>query len=89
MKILRIDFFIIFGILIAYVDSENSCFILILKEKMSVLIFNNVYFIKDTLNPSQLFTSIIRCSRLPLWIGYFIYSKFTCVSSIVYQSPHL
>ena len=28
-----LDFFIIFGILIAHVHSENSCFILILKEK--------------------------------------------------------
>ena len=39
-----LDFFIIFGILIAYVDSENSCFILILKEKNDkVLIFNNIH----------------------------------------------
>ena len=30
-----LDFFIIFAILIAYFDSENSCFILILKEKMT------------------------------------------------------
>ena len=38
---------------------------------------------KDKLNPLQLFTftKVIRCSRLPLSLGYF---KFSCVSSIVY-----
>ena len=37
------------------------------------------FYIKDTINPSQLliFTNIIRCSRLPLLIGYFIYFKYT------------
>ena len=47
--------------------------------------------IKDTINPWQLFifTNVIRCSRLPLWVGYFIYFKFTSVSSIVYQSLQL
>ena len=30
--------------------------------------------------------NIIRCSRLRLRVGYFIYFKFTCVSSIVNQS---
>ena len=46
---------------------------------------------KDTINPLQLFifTNVICCSRLPLWVGYFIYFKFTRVSSIVYQSLHL
>ena len=45
---------------------------------------------KDKINPVQLFilTNVIRCSRLPLWVGYFIYLKFTRVSSIVYQSLH-
>ena len=45
-------------------------------------------FLKDTINALQLFifTNVIRCSKLPLWVGYFIYLKFTCVSSIVYQS---
>ena len=36
-----------------------------------------------------MFTKVILCSRLRLWIGYFIYFKFTRVSSIVYQSLHL
>ena len=31
-----------FGILIAYVDSENSCFIFVLND--TVLIFDNVHF---------------------------------------------
>ena len=44
--------------------------------------------IKDTINPVQLFTftNIIHFSRLPLWVGCFIYFKFTLLSSIVYQS---
>ena len=47
--------------------------------------------VKDTINPLLLFifTNIIRCSRLPLSVGYFVYFKFTRVSSIVYQSLHL
>ena len=46
---------------------------------------------KDTINTSHLFsfTNVIRCSKLPLWVDYFIYFKFTHVSSIVYQSLHL
>ena len=47
---------------------------------------------KDTINPLQLFilTDAMRCSRLPpLWVDYFIYFKFTHVSSIVHQSLHL
>ena len=57
-------------------------------------LIQNSYFLlcfKDTINPSQLFifTNFIRCSRLPLWVGYFIYFEFTRVSSIVYQSLHL
>ena len=46
---------------------------------------------KDTTNSLQLFlfTNAIRCSRLPLWVSYFIYLKFTRVSSIVYQLLHL
>ena len=45
---------------------------------------------KDTINPLQLFifTNVIRYSRLPIWVGYFIFFKFTHVSSIVYQSLH-
>ena len=51
----------------------------------------SVLIIKDTKSPLQLFnfTNVIRRSRLPLWIGYFIYFKFTRVSSIVYQLLHL
>ena len=51
----------------------------------------SVLIIKDTISPLQLFnfTNVIRRSRLPLWIGYFIYFKFTRVSSIVYQLLHL
>ena len=43
---------------------------------------------KDTIKPSQLFifTNVIRCSRLPLWLAYFIYFKYIHVSSVVYQS---
>ena len=46
--------------------------------------------IKDTINYLQLFifTDVIRCSRLLIWVGYFIYLKSTRVSSIVYQSLH-
>ena len=58
--------------------------------------FSNTYLIikkvyTDTINPLQLFifTDVIRCSRLPFWVGYFIYLKFTGVSSIVYHSLHL
>ena len=38
--------------------------------------------IKDTINPIQLFafTNIIHFSRLPLWVGCFIYFKFTLLS---------
>ena len=45
----------------------------------------------DTINPLQLFifTTVIRCSRLQLCVGYFVYLKFTHVSSIVYQLLHL
>ena len=48
-------------------------------------------FFKDTINPSKLFifTNVICSSRLALWVGYFLYFKFTRVSSIVYQSLHL
>ena len=46
---------------------------------------------KDTINPLQLLisTNVICCSRLPLWVGYFIYLKFTRISSIVCQSVDL
>ena len=32
-------------------------------------------YLKDIVNPLQLFifTNVIRCSRLPFWVGYFIY----------------
>ena len=52
--------------------------------------FSSLWEFKDTINLLQLFifTNVIRCSRLPLWVGYFIYLKFTRVSSIVYQSLH-
>ena len=41
----------------------------------------------DKINPLQLFifTNVIGCSRLPIWVGYFIYLKFTRFSSLVYQ----
>ena len=42
--------------------------------------------IKDAISPVQLFTfTNIHFSRLPLWVGCFIYFKFTLLSSIVYQ----
>ena len=46
--------------------------------------------IKDAINYLQLFifTDVIRCSRLLIWVGYFIYLKSTRVSSIVYDSLH-
>ena len=52
---------------------------------------NSILIIKDTISPLQLFkfTNVIRRFRLPLWIGYFIYFKFTRVSSIIYQLLHL
>ena len=52
-----------------------------MKERYRFFVF------KDTKNPLQLFifTNVIRCSRLPLGVGYFVYFKFTRVSSIVYQ----
>ena len=39
---------------------------------------------KDTINPSQLFifTNVIRCSRLPLWLDCFMYFKFTQFNSL-------
>ena len=42
------------------------------------------YCFKDTVNPLQLliFTNVIRCSRLPLWLGYFIYFKLACLVKI-------
>ena len=48
-------------------------------------------YVKETINPLQLFisTNVIRCSRLQLWVGYFIYLKFTRVTSIIYQLLHL
>ena len=48
-------------------------------------------YLKYIVNSIQLFifTNVIHCSRLRLWVGYFIYFKFTPVSSIVYQSLHL
>ena len=51
----------------------------------------NFHGLKDSINSLQLFifTNVIHCSRLPFWVGYFIYFKFTCVSSVVYQSLHL
>ena len=41
-------------------------------------IFNETFKFRDTLNPSQMFcsTNAIHCSRLPLWVGYFINFKF-------------
>ena len=53
-----------------------------LKEVISLQNFE--IFVKDTINPLQLFifTNVIRCSRLTLWVGYFIYFNFTHVSSI-------
>ena len=56
---------------------------------MFALVLLNI--IKDTVNTLQqfIFTNIIDCSRLPLWVGYFIYLKFTCVVLIVCQLLHL
>ena len=41
--------------------------------------------------PLQLFifTDVIRCSRLPLCVGYFINLKFISVSSNIYQLLYL
>ena len=52
---------------------------------------SKIHGVKDTINPWQLFifTNVIRCSRLLLWVGYFIYLKFTCISLIVYQLLNL
>ena len=46
---------------------------------------------KGTINLLQLFifTNALRCSRPTLWVGHFIYLKFTLASSIVYQSLDL
>ena len=41
---------------------------------------------KDTIN---VFTNVINSFRLWLWLGYFIYFKFTRVCSIVYQLLNL
>ena len=40
--------------------------------------------LKDAINPIQLFifTNVIRCSRLPLWVGYFFHLKFARITSI-------
>ena len=52
-------------------------------EKRSNSSSEQVLF-KDTV--VAFLTNAIRCSRLWLWLGYFIYFKFTHVnSSIVYQ----
>ena len=59
-----------------------------MESYFSVEVIHNLrYGFKDTINPLQLFifTKVIHYSRLPLWVGYFIYFKFTCVSSIVYK----
>ena len=45
-------------------------------------------YIKDTIN-LFIVTKVIRCSRLPLWVGYFIFFELTRVSSMVYQSLQL
>ena len=52
---------------------------------------SKIHGVKDTINPLRLFifTNVLRCSRLPLWVGYFIYLKFACISSIVYQLLNL
>ena len=54
-----------------------------------VLVLQKTCFkVKDTINPSQLFifTNNIRCSRLPLWVGCFIYFKFLHVSFHIFSS---
>ena len=58
---------------------------------LSVSEHQHLTWLKDTINPLQLFifTNVIRCSSLTLWVGCFIYFKFTRVSSIVSQSLHL
>ena len=59
-----------------------------MESYFSVEVIHNLrYGFKDTINPLQLFifTKVIHYSRPPLWVGYFIYFKFTCVSSIVYK----
>ena len=38
--------------------------------------------LKDTI---KAFNNAIRCSRLRLWVGYFIYLQFVRASSIAYQ----
>ena len=54
---------------------------------MFALVLLNI--IKDTTNPLQqfIFTNI-DISRLPLWVGYFIYLKFICIVLIVCQLLH-
>ena len=49
-------------------------------------VYGHITSVKDTISPSQVFvfTIVIRCSRLPLWVSYFIYFKFTRVGSIIY-----
>ena len=51
-------------------------------EKQPRLVLETL--LKDTINPLQLFifTNVIRCSRIPHEVGYFIYFIFTRVSSI-------
>ena len=43
--------------------------------------------LKDTIK--TILPNVMRCSRLQLWVGYFIYFIFTRVSSIVNQTLHL
>ena len=54
----------------------------VLKE-ISPNVFSYIFKNKKNLLQLFIFTNVIRCSKLPLWMGYFIYLKFTRVSSIV------
>ena len=47
-----------------------------------------IMMVKDTINKAY-FCDRPRLLRTALWVGYFIYFKFICFSSIVYQSLHL
>ena len=64
---------------------ENSLTLLLIRATKTIL----KYQAENILIKEKFFTNVIRCSRLRLWVGYFIYFNFTRVSSIVYQLLHL
>ena len=73
-----------------YISSSCKFYVILGKYKNHMLRINRKLLLgqksfKDTINHLQLFifTTLIHCSRPPLWVGYFIHFKFICVSSIV------